>query len=67
MVTFSKDAIDFKRLPAPRVFPVGSNSFPYFLATLIETTMMARPSEELLVSATGLMYNRRRFVRGGIG
>jgi len=62
----SKDAIDFKRLPAPRVFPVGSNSFPYFSA-LIETTMMARPSEELLVSATGLMYNRRRFVHGGIG
>ena len=34
----SKDAIDFKRLTVPRVFPVGPNSFPYFSATLLETT-----------------------------
>jgi len=49
-----------------RLFPdaAGSNSSPCIPTTLIETTIMAGPSEELLLSATGLMYNWRRFVRG---
>jgi len=64
----AKDAIDFKRLSAPRIFPeaAGSNSSPCISATLIETTVMAKRSEELLVSSTGLMYNPRRFGCGGI-